>query len=105
MAAPVSADLVFAEYFDYDAILNNNDNIGNAPDWHAGTNNLRYRDSTQSGQLSFTGTGYVPNHAGGHLGSGNANTTGSRASQAARWSALRWDRCCCSATAKKSARR
>ncbi|MCC5804740.1 MAG: hypothetical protein JJU00_00300 [Opitutales bacterium] len=80
--------LVFEEYFDYDGTLNNNENIANAPGWTGGTNNIRYRDSSQGGQLSFTGTGYVPTHAGGYLNSGQSNSSDWRGSNAALGQAL-----------------
>jgi hypothetical protein len=88
MGGTAKASLIFEEYFDYDEILANNSNISGAPGWVGGTNNVRYRNSSQSGQLNFTGTGYVPTHAGGYLESGNSNSTDWRGSNASLGEAI-----------------
>ncbi|MCD8482391.1 MAG: PEP-CTERM sorting domain-containing protein [Verrucomicrobia bacterium] len=73
------ATLIFEEYFDYE--LNNNNNIGGNTGgvWNAGTNNVRFQ--TAAGP-TFTGTGYLPTHAGGRLESGNTNSADVRMSHA-----------------------
>ena len=70
---------LFEEYFDY--TLNNNTNIGGntGGTWLGGTNNVRF--VTPSGP-TFTGTGYVPTHAGGSLESGNSNSSDVRTAHA-----------------------
>jgi hypothetical protein len=83
LGSSLQAQIIFAENFDYDGTLSNGENIANAAAWTGGTNNVRYRDSSQAGQLSFTGTGYVPTHAGGYLWSGNSNSTDYRGVNAA----------------------
>lgn len=83
LAASASGQIVFQEYFDY--AFSNNTNISNAPAWEGGTNNVRF--VTNPGP-NFTGTGYVPTHAGGSLESGNSNATDVRTSHAPLGQAL-----------------
>lgn len=71
------AALLFEEYFDYE--LSNNTNIADTDAWVGGTNNVRFQNLSGP---NFTGSGYVPTHAGGVLESGNSNSSDTRMSHA-----------------------
>ncbi|MCD8482400.1 MAG: hypothetical protein LR015_06845 [Verrucomicrobia bacterium] len=75
-----ATNVIFQEYFEY--ALNNNTSIGGNTGgvWVGGTNNIQFQ--TAAGP-TFTGTGYLPTHAGGRLQSGNSNAVDVRTSHAA----------------------
>ncbi|MCH8540344.1 MAG: PEP-CTERM sorting domain-containing protein [Opitutales bacterium] len=84
----LEAQLVYSEYFEYDDVLSSGDSIADAPNWVQNTNNMRYQESGGDNQVSFTGSGYVPTHAGGFLESVTGFTGGARGSSSPVGSSL-----------------